>query len=116
MADPNFLYEVPRSITNLQVPNPFRNYLTIDKFPGTLRNGNATVSVASLLRPFPQYGAITQTNTAGRDLHVQSYKFQAQRRFSKGLSLLAAYAYQREASTEFFDDRATFAGDLTWRF
>jgi len=116
MADPNFLYEVPRSITNLQAPNPFRNYLTIDKFPGTLRNGNATVSVASLLRPFPQYGAITQTNTAGRDLHVQSYKFQAQRRFHKGLSFLGAYAYQREASTEFFDDRATFAGDLTWRF
>jgi Carboxypeptidase regulatory-like domain len=116
MADPNFLYEIPRSITNLQVPNPFRNYLTIDKFPGTLRNGNATVSVASLLRPFPQYGAITQTNTAGRDLHVQSYKFQAQRRFYKGLSFLGAYAYQREASTEFFDDRATFAGELTWRF
>ena len=116
MADPNFLYEVPRSITNLQVTNPFRNYLTIDKFPGTLRNGNPMVSVASLLRPFPQYGAITQTNTAGRDLHVQSYKFQAQRRFYKGLSFLGAYAYQREASTEFFDDRANFAGDFTWRF
>src|SRR5262249_35566914 len=85
-------------------------------FPGTLRNGNATVSIASLLRPYPQYGAITQTNTAGRDLHVQSYKFQAQRRFYKGLSFLGAYAYQREASTEFFDDRATFAVDLPWRF
>jgi hypothetical protein len=116
MADPNFLYEVPRSITNATVTNPFRNFLTIDKFPGALRNGGATVTVASLLRPFPQYGAITQTNTAGRKLHVQSYKFQAQRPFYKGLSLLVNYAYQREASTEFFDDRATFAGDLTWRF
>jgi hypothetical protein len=116
MADPNFLYEVPRSITNATVTNPFRNYLTPDKFPGVLRNGTATVTVASLLRPYPQYQAISQTNTAGRDLHVQSYKFQAQRRFYKGLSLLAAYAYQREASTEFFDDRANFAGDLTWRF
>ena len=26
------------------------------------------------------------------------------------------YVYQREAQTEFFDDRATFAGDPTWRF
>jgi hypothetical protein len=116
MADPNFLYEIPRSITNATVPNPFRNYLTPDKFPGALRNGSATVTVASLLRPYPQYGAITQTNTAGRKLHVQSYKFQAQRPFYKGLSLLVNYAYQREASTEFFDDRATFAGDLTWRY
>jgi len=116
MADPNFLYDVPRSRTNLQVDNPFRNYLTIDKFPGALRSGNAMVTVASLLRPYPQYGAINQTNTAGRKLHVQSYKFQAQRPFYKGLSLLVNYAYQREASTEFFDDRAAFARDFTWRF
>ncbi len=116
MADPNFLCELPRSVTNLQVSNPFRNYLTIDKFPGVLRNGNATVSVASLLRPYPQYQAITQTNTAGRKLHVQSYRFQVQRRFYKGLSFLGNYAYQREASTEFFDDRANYALDLTWRF
>ena len=67
--------------------NPFRNYLTPDKFPGALRNGKATVTVASLLRPYPQYGEITQTNTAGRTLHVQSYKFQAQRPFYKGLEL-----------------------------
>lgn len=116
MADPNFLYDNPRSVTNAMVTNPFRNYLTIDKFPGTLRNGNANVTVASLLRPYPQYGAITQTNTAGRKLHVQSYKFQAQRPFFKGLSLLVNYAYQREASTESFDDRAAFARDFTWRY
>jgi hypothetical protein len=116
MADPSFLYDNPRSVTNATVSNPFRNYLTIDKFPGALRNGNASVTVASLLRPFPQYGAIIQTNTAGRSLHVQSYKFQAQRPFYKGLSLLVNYAYQREAQTEFFDDRAAFARDFTWRF
>src|SRR5262249_13682899 len=52
MADPNFLYEVPRSVTNAMVSNPFRNYLTIDKFPGALRNGSANVTVASLLRPY----------------------------------------------------------------
>jgi hypothetical protein len=115
MADPNFFYDNPRSVTNATVTNPFRNYLTPDKFPGALRNGAATVTVGSLLRPYPQYGAITQTNTAGRSLHVHSFKVQAQRRFSKGLSVLVNYAYQREATTEFFDDRAQFARELTWR-
>ncbi|MEK7829910.1 MAG: hypothetical protein AAB401_02430 [Acidobacteriota bacterium] len=114
-ADPNFLYEQPRSVTNATVPNPFRNYLTIDKFPGALRNGAANVTVASLLRPFPQYAAITQTNTALRKLHVQSYKVQAQRPFANGLSMLVNYAYQSEEQTEFFDDRAMYARDLTWR-
>lgn len=114
-ADPNFLYDQPRSVTNAQVPNPFRNYLTPSVFPGALRNGNANVTVASLLRPYPQYGAITQTNTALRDLHVTSYKLQAQRPFFKGLSMLVNYAYQTEEQTEFFDDRAMFARELTWR-
>jgi len=114
-ADPNFLYEQPRSVTNASVTNPFRNYLTPNVFPGALRNGAATVTVASLLRPYPQYQAITQTNTALRDLHVKSYKVQAQRPFAQGLSLLVNYAYQREEQTEFFDDRAMFARELTWR-
>ena len=69
-----------------------------------------------MLRPYPQYGAITQTNTAGKTIHVHSYKLQAQRPFFKGLSFLVAYAYQREARTEFFDDRAEFARDYSWRF
>lgn len=114
-ADPNFLYEQPRSVTNAQVANPFRNYLTPNVFPGALRNGAANVTVASLLRPYPQYGAITQTNTALRDLHVKSYKVQAQRPFAQGISLLVNYAYQTEQQTEFFDDRAMFARELTWR-
>ena len=116
-ADPTILYEQPRSVTNATVPNPFLGTTTglgLDKFPGSLRNG-ATVTVASLLRPYPQYGALTQTNTAGRKNHVQSYKLQAQRPFFKGLSVLVNYAYQREATTEFFDDRAQFTRTLTWR-
>jgi hypothetical protein len=116
MVDPSYLYELPRSLLNMEVANPFRNYLTPDKFLGSLRNTPNRVTIGSLLRPYPQYGAIMQTNTAGKKLHVQSYKFQAQRPFHKGLSMLVNYAYQREAQTEFFDDRATFAGDFEWRF
>ncbi len=66
MADPAFRYE-QKAALNTQVANPFRNYLTPDKFPGQLRN-TATVTLGSLLVPYPQYGAITQTNTNGRNL------------------------------------------------
>jgi hypothetical protein len=116
MVDPAYFYDLPRSVTNAMVDNPFLDYLTPDKFPGALRNTPPRVTVGSLLRPYPQYRSIMQTNTAGKKLHVQSYKFQAQRPFHKGLSMLVNYAYQREAQTEFFDDRATFAGDFEWRF
>ncbi|MBS1788828.1 MAG: carboxypeptidase regulatory-like domain-containing protein [Acidobacteria bacterium] len=115
LADPSFTYDNPRSVTNASVPNPFRNYLTPSVFPGSLRNGSANVTVASLLRPYPQYQAITQTNTALRDLHVKSYKVQAQRPFAQGLTMLVNYAYQREEQTEFFDDIAQFKQELTWR-
>ena len=115
-VNPNFFYDNPRSVTSVQVRNPFLNYLTEDKFPGSLRSAPANTTIGALLRPYPQYGAITQTNTAGKTIHVHSYKLQAQRPFFKGLSFLVAYAYQREARTEFFDDRAEFARDYSWRF
>jgi hypothetical protein len=115
MADPNFLYNNPRSVTNVTVRNPFLDYLTPEKFPGSLRTTPINTTVGALLRPYPQYGAITQTNTAGKTIEVQSYKLQVQRPFVKGLSLLAAYAYQYEKRTEFFDDRAEFARTYSWR-
>ena len=115
MADPNFFYNNPRSVTSAVVRNPFLDYLTPEKFPGALRTAPVNTTVGALLRPYPQYGAITQTNTAGKTIYVQSYKVQAQRRFVKGLSLLATYAYQYEKRTEFFDDRAEFARDYFWR-
>ena len=52
MMDPAFRYEQKAAI-NAQVANPFRNYLTPDKFPGPLRN-TATVALSTLLRPYPQ--------------------------------------------------------------
>jgi hypothetical protein len=114
MADPNFSYETPKSVFNLSVANPFLNYLTPDKFPGSARSAT-TISQGGLLRPYPQYGAINQTNTAGRGEHLNSFEIQAQRPFTKGLSFLLAYAYQREQTQEFFDDLATYARRFEWR-
>jgi hypothetical protein len=114
MVDPAFSYEIPRSTFNQTVANPFFNYLTPDKFPGTLRS-QATISVGALLRPYPQYGVINQTSNSGRKEHLHSLTLQAQRPFAKGLSVLVAYAYQREQTQEFFDDFATFARQFEWR-
>jgi len=114
MADPAFSYETPRSVFNLSVPNPFLNYLTRDKFPGTLRS-QTTITQGGLLRPYPQYGVINQTNTSGRREHLHSFEVQAQRPFAKGLSVLVAFAYQREQTQEFFDDFATYSRTFEWR-
>jgi len=114
MADPNFSYETPKSVFNLSIANPFLNYLTPDKFPGTLRT-QTTITQGGLLRPYPQYGVINQTNTSGRGEHLHSFEIQAQRPFAKGLSILLAYAYQREQTQEFFDDLATYARRFEWR-
>ena len=114
MPDPNFSYEVPKSTFNLSVTNPFFNYLTADKFPGSLRT-TSSLTIGALLRPYPQYLAINQTNTKGRGEHLHSYEISFQRPFTKGLSFFGAYAYQREQTQEFFDDLATYARRFEWR-
>jgi hypothetical protein len=106
MADPAFRYE-QKAALNTQVANPFRNYLTPDKFPGQSRN-TATVTVGSLLVPYPQYGTITQTNTNGRHIKEQMIELRAQRPFINGISFLAAYVYDKAQREEWFDDLANY--------
>jgi hypothetical protein len=119
MSDPAFRYE-QRTLLNTQVPNPFRNYLTPDRFPGQLRNPT-TVTLGSLLVPYPQYGAITQTNTNGKRMTTHSFEVRAQRPFTKGVSYLVAYAYNKEKMQQWFDDIAqyqvlTSGGEDGWQW
>ncbi len=103
MRDPAFTYEQGAAL-NAQVANPFRNYLTPQTFPGPLRN-NATVALGSLLVPYPQYGAITQTNTnGGRTMTTHSVDLRLQRRFTQGFSFLVAYAFQRDRIQNWLGD------------
>ena len=106
MADPTYRYEYT-TLLNTQVANPFRNYLTPEKFPGQLRNA-ATVSLGSLLVPYPQYGNIMQTNTSGKQARTHTAEIRAQRPFTRGISFLAAYAWNRDRVQQWFDDRAQF--------
>jgi hypothetical protein len=114
MIDPSFSYETAKSVLNQSIANPFLNYLTPSTFPGSLRS-QTTITVGNLLRPYPQYGVINQTNTSGKGEHLHSFEIQAQRPFAKGLSALFAFAYQREQTQEFFDDFATYARKFEWR-
>jgi len=102
MMDPAFRYEQKTAI-NTQVANPFYQYLTPAKFPGPNRN-TTTVTIASLLVPYPQYGAITQTNTNGNVATAHTFEIRAQRPFVKGLSFVASYAYSNEKVQQWFDD------------
>jgi hypothetical protein len=106
MMDPSFRYE-QKTVINTQVANPFRNYLTVDKFPGQSRN-TANVALSSLLVPYPQYGAITQTNTNGKKLNTQTVELKGQRPFNSGFSVLVAYAYNYERVQQWFDDIANY--------
>jgi hypothetical protein len=106
MMDPAFRYEYKTAL-NAQVTNPFYQYLTPETFPGSLRN-NKTVTLGSLLVPYPQYGAINQTNTDGKELRVHTLELRAQRPFVRGMSFLGAYAWNRERIQNTYDDLATY--------
>jgi outer membrane receptor protein involved in Fe transport len=106
MMDPAFRYE-QKAVLNTQVANPFRNYLTAEKFPGALRNP-ATVTLGSLLKPYPQYSSIIQRNTNGRKTRTHTAEIRAQKPFTKGVSFFAAYAWNNEKRQEAFDDLAQY--------
>jgi hypothetical protein len=112
-ANVNYLYSVPRANWNFNVTNPFRNYLNTSVFPGTLRNAT-TVAVTQLLRPYPMYQAINQTNTDLRKSKIQSLKLQLQQPAYKGLIFTVAYAINDERTTEAFDDLGLYNREFVW--
>jgi hypothetical protein len=113
IMDPNLTYQYKAALS-ASVTNPFYQYLTVDKFPGQLRN-QAKVSLSTLLKPYPHYGALNQSVTAGPRERYQALQMRVQRQWSRGFSLLATYVYNREKQEEFFDALATYAGRFTFQ-
>ena len=70
------------------VTNPFRGLLT-----GTAFNA-ATVARSQLLRPFPQFGNVRTFDDNGTSRY-HSAQFKAEKRFTKGYTVLAAYTWSR---------------------
>ena len=71
-----------------QVDNPFRGLI-----PGQNLN-NAKVARSQLLRPFPQFTDIGSVRNDGQSIY-HGGQFRAEKRFSKGYSLLAAYTWSK---------------------
>ncbi|HZT29823.1 MAG TPA: TonB-dependent receptor [Bryobacteraceae bacterium] len=112
LADPNIMYSV-KGVWDQQVANPFYQYGTPDQFPGALRN-QRTVTVGSLLTPYPQYAGLTQRATDGVLNRYKAFQFRVQRAFNAGYSFLVAYNYNQEKSYDFFNAIDQYNNQLTY--
>ena len=112
MSDPRLSYTYKAALS-ASVPNPFYNYGIPETFPGSLRN-TKSVSIASLLVPYPQYTGITQTGTDLRSARYQSLQLRGQRAFSNGFSFLATYAYVTSRAQWFYDPQDEYDHILSW--
>jgi hypothetical protein len=112
--DPKLQQQYQNSLST-QVDNPFYNYLTPTLFPGPLRN-QKTVSLGSLLVPYPQYGGLYQIGVLGAAERYQSVELKAQKAFSKGYNFLVSYVYIREKTqTNTFNDQDAFQNRLVYQ-
>lgn len=111
MTDPELKYQYKTALDQ-PVANPFYQYLTPDKFPGQLRN-QRTVSIATLLKLYPQYGNLTQAMMGGIENRYQAIQLRAQRSFSQGYSFLVGYNYNREKTGAFFNELDQYNQVLT---
>ena len=113
LVDPNIAYQYKDAV-NQQVPNPFYNILSVEKFPGPLRY-QQTVSISSLMKPYPQYGDLNVIDgQPGGDMKYQSLQLRLQKNFTKGYSFLFGYNYHYERDQRFFNDIDVFAQQYTW--
>jgi hypothetical protein len=75
MSDPQLAYTY-KTAPEKTVPNPFYQYLTPELFPGPLRN-QRTVSIGSLLKPYPQYGTLTEAMMSGIENRYHAIQLRA---------------------------------------
>jgi hypothetical protein len=106
-ATPNQLRPEVLSLGNAlleQVPNPFLGIITDPASPLS----RPTVQRGQLLRPYPQYGTIMLEKAAMGNSNYHSLQVRVDRRFSKGVSFLAAYTWSKS-----IDDSSTSGTGLT---
>jgi hypothetical protein len=99
---------------NDTVPNPFYHYLNQTLMPGPIYN-QQTVSLGSLLVPYPQYSGLAEFGWCCAAERYNSVELKAQKVFSKGFNFLFAYVYIRERNQVYFNELDTFTSNLTWQ-
>jgi hypothetical protein len=107
LVDPAIIYS-QKALVDQRVNNPFFNVLPLDKFPGNLRN-QQQVAARELLRPYPQYGNLTERLTPDRFNRYYAFQLKLERSFANGLSMLLGYNYNREYRAEWFNDIDQYA-------
>ncbi|HVV70011.1 MAG TPA: carboxypeptidase regulatory-like domain-containing protein, partial [Verrucomicrobiae bacterium] len=112
MADPQIMYNI-QGQWDKQVANPFYQYGSASDFPGALRN-QPTVSIGSLLKPYPQYSGLIQRATDGVLNRYKAIQLRFQKAFSHGFSYLVAYNYNYEKNYEFFNDVDKYNNHFTF--
>jgi hypothetical protein len=108
--DPNLSYQY-KGLLSEQVTNPFYG-MSPNVMPGGLRV-QPTISVAQLLRTYPQYTNLNVSGWPGRSSRYYSLQMKAERPMAKGLMLLVAYNYNREYHGEYFNDVDMFQNKFT---
>ncbi|MDX2267277.1 MAG: carboxypeptidase regulatory-like domain-containing protein [Bryobacter sp.] len=112
-VDPRIGFEVGNAI-NAGVPNPFFNRLPQAQMPGQLRT-QRNVTVAQLLRPYPQYTNLVETLRGGLGNRYRALQMQFQRPFANGWNFTIGYNYNRESNEEFYDNVDNFLLNPTWQ-
>lgn len=112
VIDPNIQTQYQGTLNNL-APNPFYRYANTTLIPGPLYN-QPTVSLGTLLRPFPLYGGLYQFGTLGASEQYQDLEVRIQKRFSQGYNFLLGYIFIKEKYQQYFNDLGTFNDRLTW--
>jgi hypothetical protein len=105
--DPMY-YGIGRTALNAQVPNPFYGVITDPRSILSL----PTTQFHRFLRPYPQHaggmgGYLDPPNIGNSNYHSVQFKYE--RRFSKGLAVLAHYTVSKMIS-----DSDTSASDVDW--
>jgi hypothetical protein len=99
-------WSMGRTALNALVPNPFYKIITDPKS----RLSAPTVTLNTLLRPYPQYagGVSGSTPNIGNSIY-HAVQFKYEKRFSHGLSLLSHYTISK-----LIDDSSFSAGNVAW--
>jgi hypothetical protein len=128
---------------NLTVPNPFLTLAADQRPPATSILGRPTVTVAQLLRPYPQFGNVISYTQNEAHSSYHSFQLTVWRRIGDGLTFSAGYNFSKsiddlssmslnnqtiqiqyyqdyhnrraDKSLSNFDVTHRFIGDLTWR-
>jgi hypothetical protein len=110
-VDPRIGYANPTKM-DVQVANPYYNYLTTATFPGPLRN-QPTVAQKTLLLPYPQYGILDQELRCCQSARYDAVSLKLQRPFRNGFNLVFGYNYNYERDGEYYDEVASFLDQRT---